>query len=81
MNKVRFEGVIVGFESPPGFEEYKAIYIQGSIDGEPKGFYVLVSSEDYERIVLHGVGRLAEGLGEIVSEEPLVIRALELKVS
>ncbi len=81
MDRIHFEGVIVGFESPPGFEEYKAIYVQGSINDEPKGFYVLVSNEDYEKIVLQGIGRLAEGLGEIVSEEPLVVRALELRVS
>ena len=73
--EVEFEGVIVGFELAPGFEDRKAIYLQGSYNGESTGFYVLVSDDVYERLISMGVGRMISGRGSVISREPIVIDA------
>ncbi|RLG84742.1 MAG: hypothetical protein DRO40_00145 [Thermoprotei archaeon] len=73
--EVEFEGVIVGFESPPGFEYRKAVYLQGSYDGESASFYVLIPDDMYERFISMGVGRMINGRGSIISMEPIIIDA------
>jgi len=73
--EVVFEGVIVGFEPAPGFEDRKAVYVQGSFDGESTGFYVLVADDLYERLISMGVGRMISGKGSVVSRDPVVIEA------
>ncbi len=70
---VYFEGVIVGFESPEGFNE-PSLYIQGSINNEDASFYLLVSESDYEEFVRLGVGQMISGKALIVSHEPLVLK-------
>ncbi len=72
-NKTRFEGVVVGFESPEGYSD-PALYIQGSIDGRETAFYLLVSRDVYEKYVVGGVGKMISGVGIIVSDNPLIIR-------
>ena len=73
--EVEFEGVIVGFEEAPGFEHRKAIYLQGSYNGESTGFYVLLPDDLYERLISMGVGRMISGRGSMVSRDPIVIDA------
>lgn len=73
--EVEFEGVIVGFEGAPGFEDRKAVYVQGSYDHEYTGFYVLVPEKVYERLISMGVGRMISGRGSVVSKEPVIIDA------
>lgn len=73
--EVEFEGIIVGFELAPGFENRKAVYLQGSYNGESTGFYVLVPDSIYERLISMGVGRMISGRGSVVSREPIVIDA------
>ncbi len=74
--KVYFEGVIVGFESPEGFDE-PSLYIQGSVNGEPTGFYLLVPREKHAEYTRLGVGQMISGRGVIVNSDPLVIRLVE----
>ncbi len=70
---VLFEGVIVGFESPEGFDE-PALYIQGSVNDEPAGFYVLIPREKHEELLRLGVGQMFAGKGVVVKRDPLVLR-------
>lgn len=72
-NIVYFEGVIVGFESPEGFNE-PSLFIQGSINNEDASFYLLVSESDYEEFMRLGVGQMINGKAHIVSREPLVLK-------
>jgi hypothetical protein len=74
--KVIFEGVIAGFESPEGYSE-PSLYIQGSVNGEPVGFYLLIPKERHEELSRLGVGQMISGKGVIVSRDPLIIRLLE----
>ncbi|OYT40904.1 MAG: hypothetical protein B6U89_00755 [Desulfurococcales archaeon ex4484_58] len=72
---VKFEGVVVGFESPSGYSG-PALYVQGSIDDRDSSFYLLVSEDIYKEYLVKGVGQLISGRGRIVSEEPLVLEML-----
>ena len=74
-DRIRFEGVVVGFESPEGIDE-PTLYIQGSIDGEDRAFYLIVPRDMYEEYRVSGVGKMLSGVGVIVKEEPLIIKYL-----
>ncbi len=73
---VLFDGVIVGFETPEGFSG-SALYVQGSIDGENTGFYVLVPAEKHGEYLRLGVGQMISGKGRVVSLSPLVLKLVE----
>jgi acyl-CoA-binding protein len=73
---VLFDGVIVGFETPEGFTGY-ALYVQGSVDDESTGFYVLIPKEKYEEYQRLGVGQMISGRGRVKSVNPLVIELIE----
>ncbi|ABN70254.1 hypothetical protein Smar_1159 [Staphylothermus marinus F1] len=73
--KVLFEGVIVGFESPPGYSD-PALFIQGSVNNETTSFYLLVPREKHDEYMRLGVGQIISGRGVIVSSEPLVIKLI-----
>jgi hypothetical protein len=72
---VWFEGVIVGFESPPGYSE-PSVFIQGSINGENKSFYLLIPRDKYEEFLMLGVGQIINGRASIVSEDPLILKLI-----
>lgn len=71
--KVLFEGVIVGFESPPGYRD-TALFIQGSVNNEPAAFYLLVPRDKHKEYIRLGVGQMISGKGEVVSNDPLVLK-------
>ncbi|ADI32405.1 hypothetical protein [Staphylothermus hellenicus] len=73
--KVLFEGVIVGFESPPGYSD-PALFIQGSINNETASFYLLIPREKHNEYMRLGVGQMISGRGVIVSTEPLIIKLI-----
>ncbi len=72
---VWFEGVIVGFESPPGYSE-PSVFIQGSISGEDKSFYLLIPRDKYDEFLRLGVGQMINGKASIVSENPLILKLI-----
>ncbi len=69
---VEFDGVIVGFESPEGFDS-PSIFVQGSVDGEQASFYLLVPRKKYDELLRLGVGQIISGVARIVSRDPLVL--------
>ncbi len=85
MGRVRFEGVVVGYEEPPsgvGDDEYSML-LDGSITGGDGGvihegyFYVVAPRELYGKLDL-GIGSNVSGAGELVEEgEQPVVRYVE----
>lgn len=76
--EVVFEGVIVGFED---LEEIgrQALFIQGSVNGDPSSFYLVVDSiEVYNELLRLGIGRAVSGKGVVLSKQPLVVKLLKL---
>ncbi len=69
---VEFDGVIVGFESPEGFDA-PSVFVQGSVGGEQASFYLLLPREKYEELLRLGVGQMISGVARIVSRDPLVL--------
>ncbi len=69
---VEFDGVIVGFESPEGFDS-SCVFVQGSVGGEQASFYLLVPPEKYDELLRLGVGQMIRGAARIVSRDPLVL--------
>ena len=76
MGRVRFEGVVVGYEEPPsgiGGDEYSML-LDGSIVGEDGGvlhegyFYVVAPRPLYGKLDL-GIGSNVSGVGELVEKE------------
>jgi hypothetical protein len=72
---VWFEGVIVGFESPPGYSE-SSVFIQGSVNGENKSFYLLIPKDKYDEFLRLGVGQMINGKASIISENPLILKLI-----
>ncbi len=71
---VRFNGVVVGFEV---LEKYgNVLYVQGSVDDKDSSFYLVVSPELYKEYEVRGVGRMIDGKGVLLSEDPIVIKYL-----
>ncbi len=77
--EVSFEGVIVGFEPAPGYEDRKAIYIQGSYGNSSGGFYVIVPDQLHSKLMSMGVGRMISGKGKLLSEWPAIIELTEVE--
>ncbi|MET1159750.1 MAG: hypothetical protein ABWW65_02205 [Thermoprotei archaeon] len=73
---VRFSGVIISYEEVNG---EKAVYVQGSVNSKETFYYLLLPSKLYEEYSKKGVGIMINGLGEIVSEKPLIIRVLRIE--
>jgi len=69
---VEFDGVIVGFESPEGFDA-PSVFVQGSVGGEQASFYLLLPREKYDELLRLGVGQMISGVARIVSRDPLVL--------
>ena len=72
VEKVLFEGVIVGFEKLDDGTD--ALYVQGSINGESASYYLVVPRDKFEEYVNLGVGQMINGEGIIVSRDPLVVK-------
>ncbi len=84
MGKVRFEGVVVGYEEPPsgvGGDEYSML-LDGSITGGDEilhegYFYVVAPRALYGKLDL-GIGSSVSGAGELVEEgEQPVVRYMQ----
>ncbi len=73
---VLFDGVIVGFETPEGYSG-KALYVQGSIDDESTGFYLIVPEEKHSEYLRLGVGQMISGRGRVLGLEPIVLELVE----
>jgi len=73
MDMVVFEGVVVGYETPPGFDE-PMLLIQGRVGDVEASFYLVVSREVFEKCLVSGIGKLISGRGVLISEKPIVVR-------
>ncbi len=71
---LNFSGVIVSAEEEDGTV---ALYIYGEVGDREGYFYVKISRERAEKILALGIGQRIEGRGVLVSEEPLVVEAVE----
>lgn len=72
----KFGGVVVGVEYLEGFKD-PLLYVYGELDGAEGDFYILVSSSELDEYMRLGIGQRIEGVGEVVSRDPLVLRKLE----
>ncbi|AFK50999.1 hypothetical protein TCELL_0574 [Thermogladius calderae 1633] len=68
--KVRFEGVIVSFESM----DERRVQVYGSIEGAPAEFTLVVSEDKFNELLRLGIGQRIEGEAIKVSDSPLVLR-------
>jgi len=72
----KFGGVVVGIEYLEGFKD-PLLYVHGELDEVEGDFYILVSSSELDEYMRLGIGQRIEGVGEVVSRDPLVLRKLE----
>ncbi|MGC9011718.1 hypothetical protein [Thermogladius sp.] len=68
--KVRFEGVIVSFEST----DERRVQVYGSVEGTPAEFTLVVSEDKFNELLRLGIGQRIEGEAVKVSDSPLVLR-------
>lgn len=74
MESLRYEGVVISFDTPEGFQG-RGVLVHGSVGGTDAVFYVLIDEKTYEELLKLGIGQRVEGRGRKVSETPLVIDA------
>jgi len=72
---VTYSGVVVSVESVEGFGVL--LFIHGELDGVNSEFYLKTSEETFKRVQYLGIGVRVEGVGVIISENPLVVLARE----
>ncbi|WFO75535.1 hypothetical protein J4526_01155 [Desulfurococcaceae archaeon MEX13E-LK6-19] len=74
--KVVFEGVVVGFEKDDA-NKY-LVSLQGSVGSEYKSFYLAVDEKTFNELMKLGVGRMIRGEGEILADNPTIVKLLSL---
>jgi hypothetical protein len=72
---VSYSGVVVSVESVSGYGDL--LLIQGEINGVSLEFYLKPGDVTLKRVQQLGVGVRVEGVGVIVSEDPLIVVSQE----
>lgn len=72
---VTFSGIVVSVESVEGFGDL--LFVHGELNGVNSEFYLKASEDILKRIRYLGIGVRVEGVGVIISENPLVVLAQE----
>lgn len=73
--RVVYSGVVVGYESISGYGDL--LLVQGEVNGVNVEFYLKPGENTFKRIQQLGIGVRVEGMGIIVSEDPLILVSQE----
>jgi hypothetical protein len=73
--RVVYSGVVVGYESISGYGDL--LLVQGEVNGVNVEFYLKPGGDTLKRIRQLGIGVRVEGVGIIVSEDPLILVSQE----
>jgi hypothetical protein len=73
--RVVYSGVVVGYESISGYGDL--LLVQGEVNGVNVEFYLKPGENTLKRIQQLGIGVRVEGMGIIVSEDPLILVSQE----